>query len=338
MLVSHWPLDRRPTEVLRYPEFAQWCGTGLTAGWHARFRAAVAVYGHLHIPAHHDLRGVRFEEVSLGYPREWEPPGRCGRGPLRRILRGAGDRGAAAARCDRGGGVRRPGRRGHLPRRGGAAGEGRAGPPPGVRHRAPLRARGARPPRVPPAPIGTGPRREPLWPPGWSARSRTAPATGPPRWHRETALAAIGIDAEPTALLPDGVAEAVTTAASRNCCAAISHTDPPAHWDRLLFSAKESVYKAWYPLTGRWLGFEDAELSIDPASRAFTARLLIEGSRTDGGPPLTALHGRYLVPTADPHRRRRAMRRVRRTVSSTWARRSTPGPWRKPRRAPPALQ
>jgi 3',5'-cyclic AMP phosphodiesterase CpdA len=43
VLVSHWPLVRRPTEVLWHPEFAQWCGTDGTADWHRRFRAA-AVY------------------------------------------------------------------------------------------------------------------------------------------------------------------------------------------------------------------------------------------------------------------------------------------------------
>ncbi|MFD0024741.1 metallophosphoesterase family protein [Streptomyces sp. NPDC058382] len=84
VLVNHYPLVRDPTRVLHYPEFAQWCGTDLTAEWHVRFRAAAVVYGHLHIPrvTRHD--GVRFEEVSVGYPREWRkrPP----REPLRRIL------------------------------------------------------------------------------------------------------------------------------------------------------------------------------------------------------------------------------------------------------------
>ncbi len=40
---------------------------------------------------------------------------------------------------------------------------------------------------------------------------------------------------------------------------------PGPSWDRLLFSAKESVYKAWFPLTGRWLGFEEAAITINPA-------------------------------------------------------------------------
>ncbi|MCL7377828.1 metallophosphoesterase [Streptomyces sp. 35G-GA-8] len=84
VLVNHFPLVRDPTRILYYPEFAQWCGTELTADWHVRFRSAAVVYGHLHIPrvTWHD--GVRFEEVSIGYPREWRkrPP----REPLRQIL------------------------------------------------------------------------------------------------------------------------------------------------------------------------------------------------------------------------------------------------------------
>ncbi|MFF7333078.1 metallophosphoesterase [Streptomyces sp. NPDC008150] len=97
VLANHYPLHRHPTDVLWYPEFAMWCGTTLTDDWHRRFPVAAVVYGHLHIPrtTHHE--GVRFEEVSVGYPREWrkrsEPPGRP-----RRILPmevGPGDRGAA---------------------------------------------------------------------------------------------------------------------------------------------------------------------------------------------------------------------------------------------------
>ncbi|HEY5052826.1 MAG TPA: metallophosphoesterase [Solirubrobacterales bacterium] len=85
VLVNHFPLNDAPTRILRHPEFAQWCGTRLTADWHIRFDATVVVYGHLHIPFTTWRDGVRFEEVSLGYPREW---GRRSRAPaaLRRIL------------------------------------------------------------------------------------------------------------------------------------------------------------------------------------------------------------------------------------------------------------
>jgi 3',5'-cyclic AMP phosphodiesterase CpdA len=80
VLVNHYPLDRHPCDVLWYPEFAMWCGTELTAYWHRRFRVETMVYGHLHIPRTTWHEGVRFEEVSVGYPREWRgrpnPPGR----------------------------------------------------------------------------------------------------------------------------------------------------------------------------------------------------------------------------------------------------------------------
>jgi 3',5'-cyclic AMP phosphodiesterase CpdA len=71
VLVNHWPLVREPTRILRYPQFAQWCGTDRTASWPTRFNAVAVVYGHIHIPRTTWYDGVRFEEVSVGYPREW---------------------------------------------------------------------------------------------------------------------------------------------------------------------------------------------------------------------------------------------------------------------------
>jgi predicted phosphodiesterase len=84
VLVNHFPLVREPTRVMRHQEFVQWCGTELTADWHVRFRADTVVYGHLHIPRVTRYDGVRFEEVSVGYPREWRS--RPARRTLRQIL------------------------------------------------------------------------------------------------------------------------------------------------------------------------------------------------------------------------------------------------------------
>ncbi|GHF51568.1 3',5'-cyclic AMP phosphodiesterase CpdA [Amycolatopsis bartoniae] len=85
VLMSHWPLHRHPTAPLYWPEFALWCGTTRTEDWHVRYRAEVAVFGHLHIPRTTWADGVRFEEVSLGYPREWRKRAR-GPVPVRKIL------------------------------------------------------------------------------------------------------------------------------------------------------------------------------------------------------------------------------------------------------------
>lgn len=71
VLVNHFPLVREPCDALFYPEFSLWCGTTETADWHTRYNAACSVYGHLHIPRTTWYDDVRFEEVSVGYPREW---------------------------------------------------------------------------------------------------------------------------------------------------------------------------------------------------------------------------------------------------------------------------
>jgi 3',5'-cyclic AMP phosphodiesterase CpdA len=85
VLISHWPLNRSPTAILRWPHFAMWCGMEATQDWHLRYRAAVAVYGHLHLPMTLSVDGVRFEEVSLGYPREWRERKQQPPNPVRRI-------------------------------------------------------------------------------------------------------------------------------------------------------------------------------------------------------------------------------------------------------------
>lgn len=66
------------------------------------------------------------------------------------------------------------------------------------------------------------------------------------------------------------------------------------HWDRILFCAKESVYKAWFPLTHRWLNFTDAHVDIDPASGTFGARLLVKGPVVNGA-VLDGFSGQWLV-------------------------------------------
>jgi predicted phosphodiesterase len=71
VLIAHFPLKQELAILPGIPRFMVWCGTRLTEDWHQRFRAAVVVSGHLHIPCTRFIDGVRFEEVSLGYPQQW---------------------------------------------------------------------------------------------------------------------------------------------------------------------------------------------------------------------------------------------------------------------------
>ena len=71
VIVNHWPLRRDLVYIPRIPRFSLWCGTTRTEEWHARYNAKVVVSGHLHVRRTDWIDGVRFEEVSLGYPRQW---------------------------------------------------------------------------------------------------------------------------------------------------------------------------------------------------------------------------------------------------------------------------
>lgn len=73
ILITHFPLHQDLVTLRRIPRFSLWCGTKLTADWHQRFPLHSVVYGHLHIRSTRHLDGVRFEEVSLGYPQNWQP-------------------------------------------------------------------------------------------------------------------------------------------------------------------------------------------------------------------------------------------------------------------------
>lgn len=85
ILINHWPLRRDLVRIWKVPRYTPWCGTRRTEDWHTRFDADVVVSGHLHMPATDHRDGVRFEEVSLGYPRQ-RPPERSNVATLRCIL------------------------------------------------------------------------------------------------------------------------------------------------------------------------------------------------------------------------------------------------------------
>ncbi len=143
-------------------------------------------------------------------------------------------------------------------------------------------------------PILPGLRGAPTWPEGvvgsmtHCAGYRAAAVA----WRRH--VASIGIDAEPHEPLPDGVDRLVIRDEERRRVRDYTDQAPDIHWDRLIFSAKESVYKAWFPLTQRWLGFEEASVTFDPSTCRFEAELLVPGPEIDGV-ALSTFAGQFLV-------------------------------------------
>ena len=146
---------------------------------------------------------------------------------------------------------------------------------------------------VPASAVLPGPSGEPIWPNGVVGSMTHCPDYRACAVGRASHFAAIGIDAEPHAALPDGVLGMVTSDSERAALAELAAAAPDTSWDRLLFCAKEAVYKAWFPATGRWLGFSEADVRIE-RDGTFHARLLVPDPIV-GGVELAGYDGRWQV-------------------------------------------
>ena len=252
------------------------------------------VYGHLHIPRTMWHDGVRFEEVSLGNPREWRRRGSGATG-LRRVLPKAIvierilPPVASVSTCRRHAldSVLFPEEqavvRDAVEKRRKEFATGRACA------RSALAGLGISPRAVPSDPKGA-----PVWPAGivgsiTHCEGYFAAAVAP-----TTDLLSLGIDAEPNRPLPPRLVPDIALPEEVAWLQGAIGASPAVHWDRLLFCMKEAVYKTWYPLTGRWLGFEDAAVKVDREQGRFTATLLVEGPRV-AGREITRFDGRWLA-------------------------------------------
>jgi 4'-phosphopantetheinyl transferase EntD len=132
-----------------------------------------------------------------------------------------------------------------------------------------------------------GPNGEPIWPAGFVGSITHCEG------YCAAAVAAralsVGIDAEPASALPDDVLGIVAFGEE----IAWVEAQPDSTRGRLLFSAKESVYKAWFPLTRSWLSFEDVRVEFNENTGSFTAHFLVSGPVV-AGKRLQAVEGRYI--------------------------------------------
>jgi 4'-phosphopantetheinyl transferase EntD len=134
-----------------------------------------------------------------------------------------------------------------------------------------------------PAAIIRGERGAPVWPEGVVGSITHCAGYRAAAVARADDLVTIGIDAEPNEPVPDGVLDIVARPAEREMLGELGRSAPGIAWDRLLFSAKESVYKAWAPVTGTFLDFAEAELTVDVTAGTFVAQLLAPGAGVLGG-------------------------------------------------------
>jgi len=143
-----------------------------------------------------------------------------------------------------------------------------------------------------------GEHQEPLWPGGvvgsiTHCRNYAAAAVAR-KW---AGIVALGIDAEPHTALGAHVVSAVVRPDERAGLVEARAARPDIHWEHVIFSAKEALFKAWWPMTGRRLDFSDAGVTIDPATRNFTAEVheAYAAGRDQPPPPTRTVVGRWSV-------------------------------------------
>lgn len=165
---------------------------------------------------------------------------------------------------------------------------------------------------LPEAAILKGSRGLPMFPPGAVGALTHTEGLRAAVIGRSEAVRGLGLDAEPSGPLPPGVLRTIALPGEQAWVEAVQADTSLLPVDRLLFCAKEATYKAWFPLTRRWLGFEDAEIALrfdagpvgDPGAKSATgvlatgtvrSRILVDPVAADGGAALAELHGRWAI-------------------------------------------
>lgn len=136
-------------------------------------------------------------------------------------------------------------------------------------------------------PILRGDKGMPLWPEGFTGSLTHTEGLRAAAVGRRAEVRSVGLDVEPAAALPAGVLESIALDSEKLMMQRWRGSGK--EWaDRLLFCAKEATYKAWFPLTQRWLDFDQAEITLHPGG-TFSARLLPDTA------PLPLFSGRWVV-------------------------------------------
>ena len=136
-------------------------------------------------------------------------------------------------------------------------------------------------------PILRGERGMPLWP-----RDITGSMTHTEGFRAavvapKTHVRSMGLDAEPAQPLPREVISSIARPGEMPQLERLQDEGIECA-DRLLFCAKEATYKAWFPMTHRWLGFEEAEIDIR-SDGSFVSYLLVRPT------PVPFISGRWML-------------------------------------------
>lgn len=143
----------------------------------------------------------------------------------------------------------------------------------------------------PPRPVLQGEDRAPVWPKGLTGsithttRDCMAVVSDAPD------IRALGLDIEMAAPLESALWPEICTMAEMHWLASLGPSQR-GQFAKLIFSAKEAVYKAQYTVSRQMLGFHDLALTVDLSQQRFTAEMT---SPVAGFARGAVLQGRFAI-------------------------------------------
>lgn len=134
---------------------------------------------------------------------------------------------------------------------------------------------------LPAAAIPQGQDRAPIWPDGLTGSIAHCDDICIAAVARPGQIKSLGVDIEPATPLESNLEDIICTKAERAWLDTLP-AESRGLTTKIIFSAKEAVYKAQYPLTGQVIGFDEIELFFSPDQSLFEVNSLVFSTRVTG--------------------------------------------------------
>jgi len=136
-------------------------------------------------------------------------------------------------------------------------------------------------------PMGTN--REPIWPVDVVGSISHCGPVAAAATARRNDLGGLGIDLELAEPLDTEILPLICLPFEQNW---LQHTDDPLQWAKLIFSAKESIFKSIWPILRHFVDFQDIGIQINIDTGSFTP---VEWADNLPASIIQSIKGRYLL-------------------------------------------
>lgn len=140
---------------------------------------------------------------------------------------------------------------------------------------------------VSPEHIQIGGKGEPIWPSNIVGSITHSHGYAAAAVARKSDIVSLGLDAEIDEPLSSRVLRRISNVQEQEWVENVGGT-LVQHPGKVLFSAKEATYKAWYPITQEWLGFKEVLINFHDQGNTFTVDIQKNG-------PIREMHGKYTI-------------------------------------------